>query len=129
MLSRVDNGATAEVFDAELKVGDGVRFRGVEPELLLVFQEVPKVFFRHGHDCWVTSVCRDDPDSLHGYGYAADFDSSTHVAEEIGHGMAEELKANLGGEYQALWHRAKPGAFHLHVEFDYNGKGVRNYKR
>jgi len=117
------------VFNAELRVGEGVRFRGIEPEMSIVFQEVPKAFFRHGHDCWVTSVCRDDSNSLHGYGYAADFDSSTHIPEEVGHKIAEEVGLNLSYEYQPIWHKIRDGAFHLHVEFDYNGKGVRNYKR
>lgn len=132
MLDRDGSGVTRNgaMDNAELKVGDGVCLRGIEPEMSIVFQEVPKVFFRHGHDCWVTSVVRSaDEDSLHGYGYAADFDSSTSIAEEIGHEMAEELKSNLSDEFQALWHRVKDGAFHLHVEFDYNRKGVRNYKR
>jgi hypothetical protein len=113
----------------ELRIDDGVDWRGIEPEMAIVHQEAPKVFARHGFYCWVTSAVRDDPNSLHGYGLALDFDASVPVTEEEGLRMASELRANLGKQFQVLWHKTPRGNFHLHVEFDFDGKGVEHYKR
>lgn len=119
------NGA---MVNAELKLSESVSLRGIRPEMALVLQEVPKVFFRHGFDCWLTSGVRPKSrGSLHSVGLALDFDASTHITQEEGQLIADELGQNLSREYQVLWHKTKRGNWHLHVEFDFDGRGMVNY--
>ena len=112
---------------ARLKI-HSASLKGIEPEMAVVLQEAPKSFARYGVDCYLTSGVRPkDDDSLHGYGMAADFDSSVHVPESLGKQIAADLQEHLGPEFYCVWHKTKRGNWHLHVEFDPGNKGVAPY--
>ncbi len=98
--------------------------------MALVEQEAPRSFAKYGHDCWMTSAFRPASEtSLHGFGFAEDFDSSTNVAYGVGKKIEKDLQRKLGPQYQVIWHKTKSGAWHIHAEFDPEGFGVQQFHR
>lgn len=113
-----------------LKIAAGVDRRVLAPQMALVEQEVPRSFERYGHDCWMTSAFRPaSAKSLHGFGFAEDFDSSTSIDYATGTNIKEDLQRHLGPQYQVLWHKTERGDWHVHVEFDPEGQGVQEFHR
>lgn len=112
--------------DATLKFSPFVESRGLKIQIFVALQEAPKVFAHHGFDCYLTSLVRPgDEASLHGYGYAADFDASIVVGTAAGRAIRDELQTNLGAQYQVIWHAVPEGRFHIHVEFDPDNEGIK----
>lgn len=109
------------------KIADGVSLNGVSAEIFPAFIVAPQVFDKYGHNCYLTSACRIDKLSLHGWGRALDFDSSFDVPEHVGEKIAEDIQEILGANFFCLWHKTKNGNWHLHVEYDPGNKGVRRF--
>jgi hypothetical protein len=113
-----------------LKIAAGVDRRVLAPQMSLVEQEAPRSFEKYGHDCWMTSAYRPGSEkSLHGFGFAEDFDSSTNVAYGVGKKIERDVQYKLGPQYQVIWHKTKAGRWHLHVEFDPGGAGIQIFHK
>lgn len=113
-----------------LRLTNTVDLRGIKPEMQEVSQIVLKAFNAEGFDCWLTSAVRpEDDDSLHGYGFAQDYDSSSDVPKNAGMRIRSQVQGALGSQFDVLWHKTENDLYHLHVEFDPGGKGVAPYRR
>lgn len=113
-----------------VKIAAGVDRRVLAPQMCLVELVVPHSFAKYGHDCWMTSAYRPGSEkSLHGFGFAEDFDSSTDVAYGVGKKIERDVQRRLGPQYNVLWHKTDRGAWHLHVEFDPDNQGVQPFHK
>jgi hypothetical protein len=88
--------------------------------------QVEKVFTLEKLDFKWTSLCRPDPDTLHGYGLAADGDVTIEISPETGKVLASRVQRILGSDFYVTWHKSPK--WHLHVEYDPGNKGVAPYR-
>lgn len=115
--------------NGRLKISTGVDRSVLAPQMALIEVEAPKSFAKFGHDCVITSAYREnDEDSLHGWGFAEDFDSTEQVLQKTGKLIEEDLQLHLNKQYFCLWHKTKSGKWHLHTEFDPENKGVEPHR-
>lgn len=106
----------------------GVELRGIQPEMSRVGPAVAEAFAEEGLDCWLTSAVRPgDRTSLHGFGYAEDYDCSDDIPETIGKRVEQKVKEVLGEQFFVWWHKGRSGRWHLHTEFDPGNQGVKPY--
>ena len=95
-----------------LQISPGVKWTGIQPEMAIVLDVVPVVFFRKGHDCWLTSAVRPGDDGDHGDGRGLDFDSSTNIPYDTGKEIEASVQGYIGHEFYVSWHGPR---WHLHT--------------
>lgn len=111
-----------------VKILSGVELRGIQPEMSRVGPIVLEAFAEEGLDCYLTSAVRPgDNSSLHGFGYAEDYDCSSKIGEDVGIRVELRVKSALGPQFFVWWHKGRSGKWHLHVEFDPGNRGVAPY--
>jgi len=109
---------------ADVHFGPDVEGEGVQRQTIRAIVIAASVFVNFGFDCWVTSLVRkDDVDSLHAYGMAADFDSSRDVSDSRFRLMRDVIALRLGDNYDVVYHKG-----HVHVEYDATGKDIELHR-
>ncbi len=96
------------------RIKEGVSLKGIKPETVLAINLSQRTAERLGVRVFtITSVVREKgKGSVHPYGYAFD-----HTVEPNPENYTEELKWDLGEQYDIIGHDAGSG-WHVHEEFD-----------
>ena len=98
-----------------LRLKEGVKIKGLQPEMVLAAQIVEGVYASYNNaECVITSV-RDgihNTHSFHYVGYAIDF-RTRHIPGGWLHKLERDIKRALGSEFDVVLEKT-----HLHVEFD-----------
>ena len=91
-----------------------VRFRGIQPQLVLAALRVEEICKTYGVACWITSGSdgRHKAASLHPKGLALDF-RTRDLMEDDKNGFFHDVKDALGIEFDVVLELD-----HLHVEYD-----------
>ena len=104
--------------------GPDVEGEGVQRQAIRAIVVASSVFVNLGFDCWVTSLVRkDDVNSLHAYGMAADFDSSREIGDTRFRLIRDMIALRLGDNYDVVYHKG-----HIHCEYDATGHDIELHK-
>lgn len=94
---------------------------GIKPEILLGLDRAIACFFKQGFPTILTSGVRainfDRDFSLHPFGYAVDLLSDRVLTDETWKSLEEDVRRELGHQYDILVHDAGSG-MHMHIEYD-----------
>ena len=98
-----------------LRIKNGVKIRGVQPELMLAAQIVEGIYNSYNNSECVITAARDGTHmtkSFHYVGYALDF-RTRHIPEGWREGLHLKIQRALGEEFDVVLEKT-----HIHVEFD-----------
>lgn len=98
-----------------LRIKNGVKIRGVQPELMLAAQIVADCYTAYNNaECVITSAREGThmTKSFHYVGYALDF-RIRHIPEGWRDKLHNDIQRALGDEFDAVLEKT-----HIHVEFD-----------
>jgi len=95
---------------------DGVNFRGLQPQMLLVIPRMEELW--RGQSLTITSANDGThmPGSLHYQGLALDFRTKDVTLDK--QRLFEEVKAALGRQFDVIFEDQGGPNEHMHVEFD-----------
>jgi hypothetical protein len=102
-----------------LKIKEGVKLKGIQPEMVLAAQIVASVYATFDNAACVITSAKDGKHmdgSLHCVGYALDFRTS-HIRSGWQQKLFDDVTRALGAEYDVV-----PEPTHLHVEYDPTSK-------
>ena len=98
-----------------LRIKEGVKIKGVQPELMLAAQIVDGIYASYNNLECVITAARDGTHmtkSFHFVGYALDF-RTRHIPEGWQERIYKDICRALGDEFDVVWEKT-----HYHVEFD-----------
>ena len=97
-----------------MKIKDGVTIAGLNIKMRIVLIMADLIWEELGQELVITSGLEGthSAGSLHYYGYAVDF-RTFYFTEEEKKKAIEDLRDNLGLEYDVVWHNS-----HVHVEYN-----------
>jgi hypothetical protein len=98
-----------------LRIKEGVKIRGVQPELMLAVQIINDIYKSYNNsECVITSAREGQhmTKSLHYVGYALDF-RTRHIPEGWREKICRDIQRALGSEFDVVLEKT-----HIHVEFD-----------
>jgi len=98
----------------------------LQPQMIWAMTQIEKAYENTGLYCVWTSLCRPDPDTLHGYGLAGDSDADYEITEALGKEVEKKARKYLGPDFYVTWHKSPK--WHLHCEYDPGNKGVAPYR-
>lgn len=102
-----------------IQIKDGVVFKVLRPEIYTIFSLLSNLFAQHGRECVITSAndSKHAVESKHYKDLAIDI-RSKHLLDSLQkHGMASELKRQLGNDYQVLFEYEGEPNEHFHIGY------------
>ncbi len=103
-----------------MRFKQGVKFKGVQPEMVLALIRVGSLFDSFKIPFIVTSISDGihSKNSLHYKGYAVDLRSKHIQTNELKLALLSDIKEALGDEFDVILEHVGKENEHIHIEFD-----------
>jgi len=102
-----------------LRLKAGVRLADLAPQMVLAAVVVDSIYTANGNlECWITSAndSKHSERSWHYKGRALDFRTKTYAGDRVE--LLNEVKEDLGADFDVLLEGLGTDNEHLHVEYD-----------